>query len=437
MRDLSSVSSIESEAGIIASLIHRPEFTFYSERLLPEYFTDKFHKEIFQAITNLVGKGIETIDAYNIKEILGDESTITVEQLQELIDVSDTIARSSVPEYKLLVSKVTELAFRRDIYRKLKECEALCLTDDEESIEQEIYRVIDDTMVKYSGGKDIPLFKDVIDQLWQEIEDRQNGVNAGSLFKFPTLNEYVTIEKGELIVVGGSAKSGKSMFLTNCAIELLKENKSVFYIDSELNSRLWLTRVMSHLTGIEFIKMKSGKYSEEERIKIDRWRAWLKEKQLVHLYMPLFDMEAIYTAVKKINHIYPLDALIVDYFKAGDSLEAYTNYAELGRLVDMVKNRICGDMGLMGLAAAQSTAQGTKLADSEKIARNASTILMMINKTPEEIEEDGEECGNKKLIVSQNRNGMQHAPGEYIDLKFNGDLILFEEAKQHTPKSPY
>ena len=148
-------------------------------------------------------------------------------------------------------------------------------------------------------------------------------------------------------------------------------------------------------------------------------------------------MEAIYTAVKKINHIYPLDALIVDYFKAGDSLEAYTNYAELGRLVDMVKNRICGDMGLMGLAAAQSTAQGTKLADSEKIARNASTILMMINKTPEEIEEDGEECGNKKLIVSQNRNGMQHAPGEYIDLKFNGDLILFEEAKQHTPKSPY
>ena len=50
---------------------------------------------------------------------------------------------------------------------------------------------------------------------------------------------------------------------------------------------------------------------------------------------------------------------------------------------------------------------------------------------------DGVECGNKKLRVVLNRNGMQMAPGEYLDLQFNGNLISYEQAKQHDPNAPY
>lgn len=103
----------------------------------------------------------------------------------------------------------------------------------------------------------------------------------------------------------------------------------------------------------------------------------------------------------------------------------------------MVKNVLCGDLGLIGLGAAQTTATG-KLADSAKIARNASTIMIIDNKTPEEIQQDGVECGNKKLRVVLNRNGEQMVPGEYIDLKFNGNLISYEQApKQHDPNAPF
>ena len=104
--------------------------------------------------------------------------------------------------------------------------------------------------------------------------------------------------------------------------------------------------------------------------------------------------------------------------------------------MDMVKNKICGDMGICGLGAAQATSTG-KVADSAKIGRNASTIGVITDKTPEEISRDGAECGNKKLRVILNRNGMQHTSEEYIDLQFNGNLISYEEAKQHTPIVPY
>ena len=102
----------------------------------------------------------------------------------------------------------------------------------------------------------------------------------------------------------------------------------------------------------------------------------------------------------------------------------------------MVKNKICGEMGIAGIGAAQATASG-KVADSAKIGRNASTIAIIQDKTPEEIENDGPECGNKKLRVVLNRNGMQHASDEYLDLLFDGNKILYEEAKQHIPNVPY
>ena len=93
-------------------------------------------------------------------------------------------------------------------------------------------------------------------------------------------------------------------------------------------------------------------------------------------------------------------------------------------------------MGIAGLAAAQLTATG-KLADSAKIARNASVIMTLLDKTPAEIERDGVECGNKRLVVAMNRNGPNHADGEWIDILFDGNRISLEEAKQHAVETPY
>ena len=80
----------------------------------------------------------------------------------------------------------------------------------------------------------------------------------------------------------------------------------------------------------------------------------------------------------------------------------------------MVKNQICGEMNIAGIGAA-----------------------MISDKTPEEIEADGAECGNKKLRVTVNRNGMQMTQDEYIDLLFDGNHILYEQAKQHIPQTPF
>lgn len=437
------IKNIESEAGIIASIVMKPELTFYSEQLKPNHFSDSQNAYIYYAVCELAKRGIEKVDAYNITNILNmKEATkkqtevITIQALNDLIEIAKVIARESVEEYKLLVANVLDAAFRRDTYNKLVECERLCFNSSEADIEQKIYSALDDVMMEFSTTTEVPQYKDVVDSLWGEIEARQDSGMAGIPFKFETLNAYATIERGELFIFAAEAKQGKSMMLLNCAVDLLKRDVAVLYIDSELNSRMFTCRLISHLTGIEFSRLKSGRYTGDEKERIDKVIAWLKTKKFTHLYMPMFDAQSIYTAVKKVKHTQGLDVLIVDYFKGKGEGDAFDSYQELGRFVDMVKNQICGDMNIAGIGAAQATATG-KVADSAKIGRNASTIALIQDKTPEEIEADGIECGNKKLRICLNRNGAQMSSDQYIDLQFNGNIISYEEAKQHIPVTPY
>lgn len=428
---------------MIASLVYHPEFSFYSENLLPNHFFNKENRYIYAAICNLAQRGVQHIDPYSILQSLqSQEATakyadeITVAQLNDFFDTSDSLARHTVEDYKLCVDNVIDAAFRRDALQSLKKCEAMCFNESIKDIEQQIYRSLDDVMMEFSATTEVPAYKDVIDECWAEIEGRQGSGYAGIPFKFPALNDYATIERGELFIFGAEQKQGKSMMLLNCAVDLLQHDYAVLYLDSELNTRLFTARILAHLTGIEYKRLTSGNYIEEEERRIIEAKEWLKTRKFTHLYIPTFDQHSIYTAVKKVNHTQGLDVLIVDYFKGKGEGDAFDSYQELGRFVDMVKNQICGEMNIAGIGAAQATVTG-KLADSAKIARNASTIAMISDKTPEEIEADGAECGNKKLRVTVNRNGMQMAQGEYIDLLFDGNHILYQQAKQHIPQTPF
>ncbi len=443
-KNISEVNSLESEAGIIASLLHNPELIFYSEELEPEHFTNYDNRCVYAAIQELVKHEITKADPYNIIEVLNaSEATrkyaehLTVEKLFELVEISDVIARESVEEYKVLVKNVMNTSFRRDLYQGLRHCIDMCLDGSEEDIQKQVYQIIDDTITAYSLVDEIPAYADIVDDMWAEIKQRQGCGYSGIPFKFPALNDYVTAERGELVIFGAQQKVGKSIMLLNIAVDMLRQGYSVLYIDSELSTRLFTARLFSHISKVSYRDLTSGNYDEEQEQAITAAKEWMKTKQFTHIYMPFFDQKTIFTTVKKVNHRNKIDVIIIDYFKAtGNELDAYQTYASMGKCVDLVKNEIAGDMNIVAIGAAQATINN-RLADSAKIARNASTIIMLIDKTPEEIEQDGPECGNKKMIVTVNRNGAQMAPGEYIDLIFDGDHISYEQAQQHIPLAPF
>ena len=135
------LNRIESEAGIIATLIHHPDFAFHSEFLTPEHFSNKQNQIIYRALSGMSGEQIQTIDTYGIQEYIkrNDVENIDVipkESIDELINMSSVLARHSVKDYKILVSNVFDVAFRREMLSKMDECKAILMDPSEEDVKK-------------------------------------------------------------------------------------------------------------------------------------------------------------------------------------------------------------------------------------------------------------------------------------------------------------
>lgn len=363
--------------------------------------------------------------------------TITLDGLNELIEISNIVARNTPEEYRMVAEDVLSKAFRRTAYLKLEQCQKMCLEDDKGDLGQKIYETIDSVILDYHPNNDLPLFGTVVDKVWESIEARQRGETNAIEFPFPALNEYAVMEPGEVICFSAAQKAGKSAMLLSCTVEMLRKGKSVLYIDSELSTKLFTQRIFSHLSGVPFSVIRSGKYSEEQRRRIENAKEWLKDKKFVHLYTPVLDENTLLLTCKRAKRLMDIDCVVLDYLKPAGATEAFAVYAELGLIADCFKNRVCGELNICGLTAAQATSAG-KIADSARIARSVSTVISIMDKTRDEIRMDGEACGNKKLRVMFNRNGAQMSDDEYIDLEFEGSILTYRQAiKQHDPNAPY
>lgn len=439
------ISDVNSEAGVVATVIVHPEYVFYSETLSPHHFTNEANGYLYFAITKLAQRDINTIDAYNIINILRSskalkdsiDDILSISVINDFIKTAHVIARETVEEYRLVVDNVIKAAFKRNMYAKLEECKAMCLSDNDDDIESKIYNSLDDVMMEYSASADMPQYKDVVDSLWDTIKANQNGETGAIDFPFKLLNQYVKMEPGELVCFSAPQKTGKSAILLTCTVDLLKKGKSVLYIDSELSSRLFTQRLLSHLTKIKFSDIRDGTYSKEDEERINRAIEWIKTRNFIHIYLPEFDENTMYLNAKKAKYLIDIDVIVVDYLKSTSKKdEAYSVYANLGRIADTLKNKITGDMNICGLTACQATSAG-KIADSAKIGRSCSTIISIQDKPIEEAMSDGTGA-YKKMRVVYNRNGAQMSENEWIDMAFDGSTITYSESKiQHEDIVPY
>lgn len=435
------LTDVMSEAGIIATILFKPEFTLASDQLKPNHFSDEQNAYIYYAVCELAKRGIEHIDPYGIINILNaKEATkrmadkLTVESLTELIKLSEYIARPTLAEYNVLVKNVVDKAFRRDMMTTLSKCESLCKDDDNDKIQSKIYSEIDTLIAQYYIGQKMEMFGNRVDEMFAKLCAQQNdGGLSGVESKFPIANEYFTYEKGELVLVCAYRKEGKSIYCMNELMDKLSKGYRCLYIDSEMSDEQHYIRFLSLLAGISVKDIKLKRYDADGERRIDAANRWLKSHTYVHYYMTQLDPDQIYFTAKRMMNTVGLDFVIVDYIKSQGSNTSSEIYNMLGSYTDFLKNRIAGELQLPVLAAAQLNRNG-EISDSFKIEQFASTVNILRRKSREEVERDGRDCGNYKLFVKLNRLGdqMGDISTDYIDLNFNGARVQFEQAdRQH------
>lgn len=437
-----NLSDIQSESGIIGTLLFHPEYVLHTDYLLPNYFCGAESGCFYEAIRDLYRNGIANVDAYNIsnklksnaraRQILEDYNLPSV---QDCIDNYKFVARHSLEEYIMLANTVVELAFRRDLVSTLNNLVSTSYNTNQnlEQLNNTVYDKLDDLTQKYIVSNEVKPLGDEIDTIWAEIEGRRNNNGTyGIPSKYPAFNNYFTYETGELVVIQAKYKQGKSVFLMNEVVHKLKNGVPSLVIDTEMPTRLYTERLLSHLTGIEVKRIKNGNYSPEEADLIKTNIEWIKKQPFVHIYTPVISNEKLYSICKMLKHKMNLTFVVFDYLKSNEKSTG-DNYNVLGAKCDYLKNNIAGELDLSVLAACQLNRNG-EVADSIKINRYLSVGIKWEYKTNEMIAKDGMQCGNSFAKIYVNRLGQQMQEDdedEYIDFVFDGDRMTIAQAEQH------
>ena len=439
--DIQKMVDNQAESGVIATLVVHPEFILHSDCLKAGYFYNQDNACVYWQISELYKRGIDTIDAYNISNMIASNAAVkrTTEQynlpsMQEYIELCSVAARSSLQEYMLLVKRVVELSFKRDLYKKLNECKNDCVSGANlETLNSSVYDKLDSLTEKYITGEEIKTIGDTIDEVWDEIDGED--VISGLPSKFEAVNNYFNYERSELVLVSGRMKAGKSAYAMNEAIHMLQIGIPTVYFDTEMQEKLFVIRMLSNISGVELKKIKDKKCNAEEHERVVQAKNWLKKQPFVHIYSPSFSEEKIYSTCKILQRKIGLGFVVYDYIKS-NMTDSSAQYNELGARCDFLKNTIAGELNLPVLAGAQLNRQG-QIADSDKLERYCSVSMRWEQKTSEEYLSDGEDCGNFKLMIKLNRLGEQMADDEYIDMKFDGNRMRIEQAQQHKSNSPF
>ena len=447
-RSISELVDNSAEGGVIASLIYHPEYLLSDNNLQPRFFYNQENQLLYWGIDQLVKSGVTKIDALNLKNVLYGNAACQrmadkygLSNLQQYIELARVAARGTYEEYKLLANTVISLAFRRELCDLSvdigKECfnQDISLDDLNDYVNNGISRVAE----KFIFGGDTVQFGEKIDSIWERIcENRNDDGTVGLPSLLPTLNEYMTYGRGELVLVAGPTGRGKSSFFLAELCHKLKRGIPCVLIDTELTDDVWLPRLLACLSGITVKQIKNGKYTREEGQRIQKVIEWLKKQSLIHEYQPIFNRTQIEQVCRKWYNKDKLGLFIYDYIKPSERFNAAEISQSLGLMADFLKG-MAGNMNIPVIAGLQLNELTGNVADSMKPKRYGDVLMYWRQKNVEMLQKDGLECGNFYIQIVKNRNGMTIEEDDYIDVQFTGDLMRIEEAKKHasTPDTPF
>lgn len=451
MRDINDLVDKASEASIIGTLINHPEFITHIDWFKPSYFHLKENSCMYIAIHDLIRKGVTNINEFNIQKSISDNPHIgkilegfRLPPLGDIIDAYTSIAGTTISELKTHIERVVNLSYRREALKTAKKFQQDCLNESNTNLNELNMKFHDEMNTlasKYIVNRDIDIFGTEIDDVWADLEESRSGGTIGIASKFDILNRYFTYRRGELVILGGRAKAGKSAVFLNEIHHKLKQGIHCAYFDTENGSKIMLPRMIALESGVTIDEIEKGTYmgDEEKEYKVKMALEFWKKAPFVYKYDPCWSFEKIYTIAKTLKYHrkdFNLDFLVFDYIKdtGSDDFSSDKVHYLLGEFANFLKNNVAGELDIPILSGAQMSPTSMKLADSDSLNRYASVVAYWYQKTKEEIAVSQKD-GNYKMTIEYNRFGNQlDKETEYINFHFLKKKHLIEAVEdQYQP----
>lgn len=429
----------------------------------------QYGEEIYVELKDLI-----TVDAFNhelnqivfgcIEDIIGSNKKveyITILESADKLGVYELISKDSemkfirslfkFPLHKenigKFAAKLAKLKIARDMKKTLEECESKInnLTGDEDI--SEIIGIIENPVMELTNeayrehSNNTTVVGENIDDYIQYLADNQSdylGIPSGmDRFDEATGGGF---RRKSICLIAARTGVGKSVIATNVALSVsMKHNIPVLYLDTEMDIADQRNRMLANLSGVEINQIARGKFARSIMEKSKIIDAANQLKQIPYHYISIAGQpfDNILNIAKRWIHQHvgfdengkTNDCLIIyDYFKLMSSAglsAAMQEYQALGFQITKMHD-FCVKYDVPCLSFVQLNREN-EVAQSDRLLWLATTVAKFEQKSEEELADDGEMNGNRKLTIIKARHGSGLDYGDYINLRMAGKYAKLKE----------
>ena len=457
-------NNIDAEQAVIGSILVSNEiFDEISILISNNNFYDPMHQKIFDAVENLIYKGM-LANPITLKNYF--------ENLNELDEVGGAEYLVKLTRFASSSKQATDYAkivHENFVKRELLEISNVISEDSldidldksSENIIEDAEKSLFDLAERGNFSQSFLQFNQAIDQTISmaksAIKSDQGivGVPSG----LTALDEKLGgLHKSDLVIIAGRPSMGKTALATNIAYHAAKnifeknEKSSVAFFSLEMSSEQLSTRILSEQSRIQSNDIRRGRASEEQ---LNRFIETSRNIYDLPLYIdetPAITISTMSNRARRIKRLFGLSLIVVDYIQLmkTNAKKYEGRVQELSEITQGLK-ALAKELSVPVLALSQLSRaveqrddkipQLSDLRESGSIEQDADVVMFVYReqyylekKEPKQGSIEHAEWQSKMndiygladIIIGKQR----HGPTGNVQVEFEGQYTKFKDLKQ-------
>ncbi len=456
-------NNIEAEQAVIGSILVTNEIFDEVNSIISNInFYDPMHQKIFDAIENMIYKGLlaNPITLKNYFENEKDELNVP-EYLVKITKFSTSVRQAM--EYSKIIY---DMYVRRELIKISEKIIDDAKENDLESNGQNIIenseKLLYDLAEKGSFSSSLIKFDDAMKQTIEMASAAYK--NEGGIVGVPTglrdLDDRLGgLHQSDLIIIAGRPSMGKTSLATNIAFNAAQKiqgsgaKSSVAFFSLEMSSEQLSTRIISEQARIGSNDIRRGRISDEQ---FDQFLETSKNISELPLFIdetPAISIAAMSNRARRIKRLHGLDLIVVDYIQLmkGSFNNKDGRVQEISQITQGLK-AIAKELGVPVLALSQLSRQVEQrddhkpqladLRESGSIEQDADVVMFVYRegyylqrKEPREATVEHAEWQAKmnevahlaEIIIGKQR----HGPIGKVTLEFEERFTKFKDTQNN------
>jgi replicative DNA helicase len=454
-------NNIEAEQSVIGSILVTNEiFDDISSIISNINFYDPMHQKIYNAIENLIYKGM-LANPITLKNYFEDEKDdLDVPEYLVKITKFSTSVRQAIEYSKIIY----DMFVRRELIKISEETIDNAKINDLDTSGQNIIenseRLLFDLAEKGSFNSSLIKFDDAMKQTIEMASAAYK--NEGGIVGVPTglrdLDDKLGgLHQSDLIIIAGRPSMGKTSLATNIAFNAAKhiqessKKSSIAFFSLEMSSEQLSTRILSEQARISSNDIRRGRISDEQ---FDQFLETSKNIAELPLFIdetPAISIAAMSNRARRIKRLHGLEMVVVDYIQLmrGSTYNKDGRVQEISQITQGLK-AIAKELGVPVLALSQLSRQVEQrddhkpmlsdLRESGSIEQDADVVMFVFRegyylsrKEPREATVEHAEWQAKmnevahlaEIIIGKQR----HGPIGKVTLEFEERFTKFKDTQ--------